>query len=121
MIGGFGNDFIVTDEDDGEMIAGAGNDFILGDRADEEGVRQRGRRLDRRRHRRRLCRPRTSTPRGLDQIVGNDVYIGDSISDRMDGEGGDDILVGNHGAARWTAISASPGSTGRASRTIRSA
>ena len=36
-------------------------------------------------------------PFARDQIVGNDVYIGDSTSDRMDGEGGDDILVGNQG------------------------
>ena len=36
-------------------------------------------------------------PFARDQIIGNDVFIGDSISDRMDGEGGDDILVGNHG------------------------
>ena len=36
-------------------------------------------------------------PFARDPIVGNDVFIGDSISDRMDGEGGDDILVGNHG------------------------
>ena len=35
--------------------------------------------------------------RGLDAIVGNDVFFGDTVSDRMDGEGGDDIMVGNGG------------------------
>jgi Ca2+-binding RTX toxin-like protein len=35
--------------------------------------------------------------RGLDAIVGNDVFIGDTVADRMLGEGGDDIMVGNGG------------------------
>ena len=35
--------------------------------------------------------------RGLDAITGNDVYIGDSVLDRMMAEGGDDIMVGNGG------------------------
>ena len=37
-------------------------------------------------------------PFARDPIIGNDVFIGDSTSDRMDGEGGDDIMVGNR---RW--------------------
>ena len=96
LIGGFGNDFLVNNEDIGEIIAGAGNDFILGNRANEEGFGNEGDDWI-----------QFGTPDGFsadnadpfarDQIVGNDVYIGDSISDRMDGEGGDDILVGNHG------------------------
>ena len=56
-------------------------------------------------------------PRGRDSIVGNDVFIGDTVSDRMDGEGGDDIMIGNGGSA--TATSAAPASTGPASRTTR--
>ena len=96
LIGGFGNDFLVNNEDIGEIIAGAGNDFILGNRANEEGFGNEGDDWI-----------QFGTPDGFsadnadpfarDQIVGNDVYIGDSTSDRMDGEGGDDILVGNHG------------------------
>ncbi|MGH8431892.1 MAG: peroxidase family protein, partial [Solimonas sp.] len=35
--------------------------------------------------------------RGLDAIIGNDVFMGDSVADRMLGEGGDDIMVGNGG------------------------
>ena len=96
LIGGFGNDFLVNNEDIGEIIGGAGNDFILGNRANEEGFGNEGDDWI-----------QFGTPDGFsadnadpfarDQIVGNDVYIGDSTADRMDGEGGDDILVGNHG------------------------
>ena len=96
LIGGFGNDFMVTGEDIGEAIGGAGNDFILGNRVNEEGFGNEGDdwiqfgttdgfAAD------------NADPFARDQIIGNDVYIGDSTSDRMDGEGGDDILVGNHG------------------------
>ena len=96
LIGGFGNDFMVTGEDIGEAIGGAGNDFILGNRVNEEGFGNEGDdwiqfgttdgfAAD------------NADPFARDQIIGNDVYIGDSTSDRMDGEGGDDILVGNQG------------------------
>ena len=96
LIGGFGNDFLVNTEDIGEIIAGAGNDFILGNRANKEGFGNEGDDWI-----------QFGTPDGFsadnadafarDQIVGNNVYIGDSTSDRMDGEGGDDILIGNQG------------------------
>ncbi|MGH6691240.1 MAG: peroxidase family protein, partial [Gammaproteobacteria bacterium] len=96
LIGGFGNDFLVNNEDIGEIIGGAGNDFILGNRANEEGFGNEGDDWI-----------QFGSPDGFsadnadafarDQIVGNDVYFGDSTTDRMDGEGGDDILVGNHG------------------------
>src|SRR5215475_745538 len=96
LIGGIGNDFIINNEDIGEPFGGQGNDFILGNRANEEGLGNEGDDWI-----------EFGTPDGFaadnadpfarDQINGNDVYIGDSISDRMDGEGGDDILVGNHG------------------------
>src|SRR5262249_16974779 len=96
LIGGFGNDFIINNEDIGEWFGGAGDDYILGNRANEEGTGGEGDDWI-----------EFGTPDGgagdnadafaRDQIVGNDVFIGDSISDRMDGEGGDDILVGNHG------------------------
>src|SRR5262245_4557872 len=96
LIGGAGKDFIINNEDIGEPFGGTGDDFILGNRANEEGQGNNGDDWI-----------EFGTPDGFaadnadpfarDQINGNDVYIGDSISDRMDGEGGDDILVGNHG------------------------
>ena len=96
ILGGFGNDFIVTGEDESESFGGPGNDFILGVRANEmvfgnEGDDwlelgmadgSAGENFD---------------TRGLDSIVGNDVFFGDTVSDRMGGEGGDDIMVGNGG------------------------
>jgi Ca2+-binding RTX toxin-like protein len=96
ILGGFGNDFIVTGEDGDESFGGPGNDFILGDRADEmvfgnEGDDwiewgtadgSAGENFD---------------VRGLDATIGHDVFVGDSVSDRMGGEGGDDIMAGNGG------------------------
>ena len=58
-------------------------------------------------------------PLGLDPIAGNDVYIGSGENDKFNGEGGDDIMVGSPASA--TATSAPPASTGRRSRTTRSA
>ena len=96
LIGGFGNDFIINNEDIGEWFGGAGNDYILGNRANEEGAGGEGDDWI------EFGTPDggvgdVADPFARDQIVGNDVFIGDSTSDRMDGEGGDDILVGNHG------------------------
>jgi Ca2+-binding RTX toxin-like protein len=96
ILGGFGNDFIITGEDESEAFGGPGNDFILGikpvemifgnegDDWIEHGMADgsAGENFD---------------TRGLDSIVGNDVFIGDTISDRMLGEGGDDIMMGNGG------------------------
>ncbi|UTW07475.1 peroxidase family protein [Pseudomonas benzenivorans] len=96
ILGGFGNDFIVTGEDADEAFGGPGNDFILGDIADEfifgnEGDDwlelgmadgSSGDNFD---------------VRGLDATIGNDVFIGGDSIDRMGGEGGDDIMVGNGG------------------------
>ncbi|UUZ65866.1 hypothetical protein LP417_09465 [Polaromonas sp. P1-6] len=96
ILGGFGNDFIVTGEDESEAFGGGGNDFILGvapvemvfgnegDDWLEHGMADgsAGENFD---------------DRGLDATIGNDVFIGDSITDRMLGEGGDDIMVGNGG------------------------
>ncbi len=96
ILGGFGNDFIVTGEDSNEAFGGGGNDFIFGTRADEmqfggegddwieHGLADgsAGENFD---------------TRGLDSIIGHDVFIGDTVSDRMLGEGGDDIMLGNGG------------------------
>ena len=96
ILGGFGNDFIVTGEDGDESFGGPGNDFILGDVADEmvfgnegddwiEGGMADG------------SAGENFDTRGLDLIVGNDVFIDSMFPDRMNGEGGDDIMVGSQG------------------------
>ena len=36
-------------------------------------------------------------PLGHDPIIGNDVFIGDGETDKFNGEGGDDIMVGSAG------------------------
>ena len=96
IIAGFGNDFIVTGEDGDESFGGPGNDFFLGDPADEmvfgnegddwiEGGMADG------------SAGENFDARGLDLIVGNDVFIDSMFPDRMNGEGGDDIMVGSMG------------------------
>ena len=96
ILAGFGNDFVVIGEDESEAFGGGGNDFILGikpvemifgnegDDWIEHGMADgsAGENFD---------------TRGLDSIIGHDVFMGDSVSDRMLGEGGDDIMVGNGG------------------------
>ncbi|MDH4560367.1 peroxidase family protein, partial [Pseudomonas sp. BN411] len=97
MIGGFGNDFVITIEDESEIFGGVGNDFLLAGRANEftfgnEGddwIQQgmadgaAGDNFD---------------AFGNDPIIGHDVFYGEfGIIDRMDGEGGDDIMMGNGG------------------------
>ena len=74
ILGGFGNDFIVTGEDEDESFGGPGNDFFLGDPADEmvfgnegddwiEGGMADG------------SAGENFDTRGLNSIVGNDVFI----------------------------------------------
>ncbi|WP_077525000.1 peroxidase family protein, partial [Metapseudomonas resinovorans] len=97
ILGGFGNDFIITGEDATEIFGGGGNDFILGTRGNEAQFGNEGDDwLE-------LGGPDGNAGDnfnefGLDNIPGNDVYIGEKgIIDRMDGEGGDDIMLGNGG------------------------
>ena len=97
ILGGFGNDFIVTGEDSRRPSAARATTSSSAVKPDEDDVRQRRRRLDRARHGRRQCRRQLRPVRGLDSIIGNDVFMGDTVSDRMDGEGGDDIMIGNGG------------------------
>ncbi|MGB3210386.1 MAG: peroxidase family protein [Desulforhopalus sp.] len=96
VLGGFGNDFIINGEDGGEAFGGPGNDFLLG----SDGVEQNsgnegddwleGGLLD--------GSPGDNfDPLGQDLIIGNDVYIGSGLTDIMNGEGGDDIMVGSSG------------------------
>src|SRR5690606_30333020 len=98
ILGGFGSDFIVTGEDASEAFGGPGNDFILGADANEQSVGNEGDdwleqgNLD------------GSPGDNFDQLArdlipGNDVYIGSGKIDIMNGEGGDDIMVGSSGPA----------------------
>jgi len=96
VLGGFGSDFILTGEDENESFGGPGNDFILGSRINEMVFGNEGDDW--------IQIGMADGSAGdnfdtfvLDPIIGNDVFIGDSASDRMDGEGGDDIMVGNGG------------------------
>jgi Ca2+-binding RTX toxin-like protein len=96
ILGGFGHDFIVTGPDEKESFGGPGNDFILSTRANEMSFGNEGddwlewgladgsagENFD---------------TRGQDLIIGHDVFYGDSVSDRMDGEAGDDMMMGNGG------------------------
>jgi Ca2+-binding RTX toxin-like protein len=98
VLGGYGNDFIITGEDESEAFGGVGNDFILGTRANEaefgnegddwiQGGMFDGGAGD------------NFDSFAADPVSGNDIFYGDSIADRMDGEGGDDIMMGNGGQA----------------------
>ncbi|HEX7891068.1 MAG TPA: peroxidase family protein, partial [Ramlibacter sp.] len=96
ILGGFGNDFIVNDKDEAESFGGAGNDFILGSPGAEMAFGNEGDDWIEQGMADGSAGENFDT-RGLDAIVGNDVFMGDSVSDRMLGEGGDDIMVGNGG------------------------
>ncbi|MDH4558423.1 heme peroxidase [Pseudomonas sp. BN417] len=96
MLGGFGKDFIITGEDESESFGGPGDDFILGVRPNEMVFGNEG--DDWLEHGMADgSAGENFDARGLDAIVGNDVFIGQGTIDRMEGEGGDDIMVGNGG------------------------
>ncbi|MGQ0674409.1 MAG: peroxidase family protein [Hyphomicrobium sp.] len=104
LIGGAGNDVIITGEDTSEVFAGTGNDFILGAPTNEvmqgndgddwieigtaDGAT--GDNFD---------------PFGLDNVAGNDVFLGNGGIDEFIGEGGDDISVGGPGPDRHEGLS----------------
>ncbi len=97
IIAGFGNDFVISGEDASEIFGGAGNDFILGTRGNEAQFGNEGDDwLE-------LGGPDGNAGDnfnefGLDNVIGNDVFIGErGIIDRMDGEGGDEVMLGNGG------------------------
>jgi Ca2+-binding RTX toxin-like protein len=96
IMGGFGKDFIVTGEDASEAFGGTGDDFILGANNNEQDMGNEGDDwlegglLD--------GAPGDNFDHfGLDLIVGNDIYIGSGLTDIMNAEGGDDIMVGSGG------------------------
>jgi Ca2+-binding RTX toxin-like protein len=96
VLGGFGKDFIITGEDASEAFGGVGDDFILGVRANEAVFGNEGDDW--------LQFGMADGGAGdnfdsfaADPVPGNDIFYGDSLADRMDGEGGDDIMMGNGG------------------------
>ncbi|MNZ23404.1 Bifunctional hemolysin/adenylate cyclase precursor [compost metagenome] len=97
IIAGHGNDFVISGEDASEIFGGTGNDFILGTRGNEAQFGNEGDDwLE-------LGGPDGNAGDnfnefGLDNVIGNDVFIGErGIIDRMDGEGGDEVMMGNGG------------------------
>ncbi|UVE16259.1 heme peroxidase [Pseudomonas sp. LS44] len=97
ILGGFGSDFIVKIEDESEIFGGTGNDFILAARANEMTFGNEG--DDWIEHGMADGAAGDNFDSfGNDPILGHDVFIGEAgIIDRMDGEGGDDIMMGNGG------------------------
>ncbi|OOG12724.1 peroxidase family protein [Pseudomonas sp. C9] len=94
ILGGDGQDFIVTTEDITTTFGGQGDDFILGAKTNlpptgnegddwiEKGA-QDGAPGD------------NFAPLLTDDVVGNDIFVGGGGFDEMIGEGGDDIFVGS--------------------------
>ncbi|QCI12535.1 heme peroxidase [Pseudomonas putida] len=94
ILGGDGQDFIVTTEDITTTFGGQGDDFILGAKTNlpptgnegddwiEKGT-QDGAPGD------------NFAPLLTDDVVGNDIFVGGGGFDEMIGEGGDDIFVGS--------------------------
>ena len=119
IIGGFGNDFIVTGEDESKSFGGSGNDFILGARSNEMVFGNEGDDWIERGMADGSA-GENFDDRGLDAIVGNDVFMGDTVSDRMDRR----RRRRHHGRQRRPGRPLPrrlPASTGPASSTIRSA
>ncbi|WP_137808051.1 peroxidase family protein [Pseudomonas sp. G(2018)] len=94
ILGGDGQDFIVTTEDISTTFGGQGDDFILGAKTNlpatgnegddwiEKGT-QDGAPGD------------NAAPLANDDVIGNDIFVGGAGFDEMIGEGGDDVFVGS--------------------------
>ena len=94
ILGGNGQDFIITTEDISTTFGGQGDDFILGAKTNlpptgnegddwiEKGT-QDGAPGD------------NFAPLLGDEVVGNDIFVGGGGFDEIIGEGGDDIFVGS--------------------------
>ena len=94
ILGGNGQDFIITTEDITTTFGGQGDDFILGAKTNlpptgnegddwiEKGT-QDGAPGD------------NAAPLLTDDTIGNDIFVGGGGFDEMIGEGGDDIFVGS--------------------------
>ncbi|HEX7892245.1 MAG TPA: peroxidase family protein, partial [Ramlibacter sp.] len=97
VIGGHGNDFIVGGNDATEIIAGPGNDFILGGKGNEFTFGNEGDDWIQEGAADGVAGDNFDTL-GRDPVSGNDVFMGGGVADRMDGEGGDDIMIGMGGS-----------------------
>jgi Ca2+-binding RTX toxin-like protein len=95
--GGFGHDFIVGGEDASDIFAGEGNDLILGSPANITVIGHAGNDWIEVPGSAALAMGDSFDPLGRDQVIGHDVFFGNTNTDNMDGEGGDDIMMGNGG------------------------
>jgi Ca2+-binding RTX toxin-like protein len=96
IMGGHGNDFIVTGEDVTITHAGVGNDFILGAPLNDGVFGEEGNDWIES-GTSNIAAGDTFDAFGRDSVIGHDVFIGNSFITFMDGEGGDDIMLGNGG------------------------
>jgi Ca2+-binding RTX toxin-like protein len=97
IIGGFGKDFIVGGEDASDLFGGEGDDFILGSKANISVLGDGGNDWIEVPGNAALAPGDNFDPQGRDPVIGHDVFFGSSGTENMDGEGGDDIMMGNGG------------------------
>ena len=96
LFGGSGHDFIITGEDISTTFGGEGNDFILGTQMNLPTMGNEGD---------DWIEIGTQDGAGGDNfdpleagtVIGHDVFITGSGFDEVDGEGGDDVMVGSDG------------------------
>ena len=94
ILGGNGKDFIVTFEDISTIFGGQGDDFILGAKVNGQEAGNEG--DDWIEMGTQDGAPGDNfNPLLLDDVIGNDVFIGGGGFDEFIGEGGDDIFVGS--------------------------
>ncbi|MGH8031263.1 MAG: peroxidase family protein, partial [Luteimonas sp.] len=94
ILAGPGQDFIITNEDISEIFGGTGNDFILGAKVNGPATGNEG--DDWIEMGTQDGAPGDNfSPLGLDDVIGNDIFLGGGGFDEFIGEGGDDIFVGS--------------------------
>ena len=96
ILGGFGSDFVISGTDASTVFGGPGDDFIFGSRANAQVMGNEGDDWLERGNADGASGD-NGDPYTRDQVIGNNVYIGDNVVDIMNAEGGDDIMVGNGG------------------------
>jgi Ca2+-binding RTX toxin-like protein len=97
IMGGYGDDFIIGGEDASDLFGGEGDDFILGGPANIAVFGDGGHDWIEVPGSAALAMGDSFDPLGRDLVIGHDVFFGATNTDNMDGEGGDDILMGNGG------------------------
>ncbi|MFC5708257.1 peroxidase family protein [Aeromonas eucrenophila] len=94
ILGGDGQDFIITTEDITTTFGGRGDDFILGAKTNLPPTGNEG--DDWIEHGTQDGAPGdNAAPLLTDDVIGNDIFVGGGGFDEMIGEGGDDIFVGS--------------------------